>query len=809
MLRDLSFAVRQLRKSPGFALAAVLTLALGICATSTILSWISSTLLNPIPGVSNTSRMVTIERGERNEHPSPPLSYPDFVDMRAQAKSFSGMLGYHDDFMSITGNGQPERIYGALASADYFEVLGVMPLLGRTLIDSRQNERAGVAEAVLSYGLWQRHFGGDPAIIGKTIQINLHPFTIVGVAPPEFIGCKSGLRTDIWLPLGVDRGVWGGRRIDHRESGWLNVLGVQRPGVSARTAQNELNTIMQGIVRQYPADHLGNNAISIDPLWRSPFGANVYWAGTLPILLALAAVLLLLACANVANLLLVRSVSRRREFAVRLSLGAGRWALARQLLIENAALALAAGGLALLATTWTSTTVRAFLPSTTLPLAMRGGMDQRVLIVTILLSLATAVLSGILPAWRVSHLAPATALKDEALAASGGIHKSRIASLFVIAQVALSMLLLACAGLFVRSLEKAQAVNPGFDSSGVLVATLDLSPMGYSREQGIEFQRQLVARVEQLPGVVSATLADFSPLSFTIHSDDVMPQGYVPRLHESMEVDRGSVGPGYLRVLRTPLLAGRDFTAADNTTAHPVAIVNRAFAERYWPGQNAIGKQIQVSGAWRTVVGIAGNGKYRRLTKDPAPLVLMPLEQRYQSEVILHVRTAGDPLRLEHAVERTFHSLNANLPLFNVSTLKQSMQLGSIFERVAVAFAGTFGLLALVLAAVGIYGVIAYTAKQRTREIGIRMALGASKWAILHQVLMQGMKLAVAGMICGAVVSLILTRFVRGMLYGIGSTDWITFSMVALLLCIVALVACLIPAGRAAAVDPMQALRTE
>lgn len=810
VLQDLRFALRQLRKSPGFALAAVLTLALGICATITILSWISSTLLNPIPGVSNTSRMVTIQRGERSEHPSPPLSYPDFVDMRAQAKGFSGMLGYHDDFMSITGNGEPERIYGALASADYFEVLGVKPLLGRTLIDSEKNERAGVAEAVLSYGLWQRHFGGDLGIIGKTIQINLHPFTIIGVAPRDFIGCKSGLRTDIWLPLGMDREVWGDARINHREWAWLNVLGVLRPGVSGGTAQNELNTIMQGIVRQYPADHLRNNAISIDPMWRSPFGANVYWAGTLPILLALAAVLLLLACANVANLLLVRSVSRRREFAVRLSLGAGRWTLVRQLLIENAVIAVAGGGLALSATEWTSRTVSAFLPPTNLPLAMRGGMDQRVLVVTILLSLLTAVISGLLPAWRASHLAPATALKDEALGASGGIYRSRVASLFVIAQVALSMLLLTCAGLFVRSLEKAQAIDPGFDSSGVLVATLDLSPMGYSREQGVEFQRQLVARVERLPGVVSATLADFSPLSFTIHSDDVTPQGYVPRMHESMEVDRGDVGPGYLHVLRTPLLAGRDFTSADNATAQPVAIVNRAFAERYWPGQNAIGKTIQVAGGrWRTVVGIAGNGKYRRLTREPAPLVLMPLDQRYESEVILHVRTTGDPQRMQRAVELTVHSLNPNLPLFNISTLKESMQLGSIFERVAVAFAGSFGFLSLLLAAVGVYGVIAYTAKQRTREIGIRMALGAGKGAILRQVLIQGVKLAVAGLVCGAMASLILTRFVRGLLYGIGSTDWVTFASVSVLLCAVALIACLLPARRAAEVDPMQALRTE
>lgn len=809
LVQDLRYALRQMRHAPGFAITAVLTLALGIAATSTILSWISATLLNPIPGVPDTSRMITLQRGERSEHASPPFSYPDFVDMRSQAKSISGMLGYHDDFVSITGAGTPQRIFAALTTADYFEVLGVKPLLGRTLLDTRQDEHAGAAEAVLSYGLWQRNFGGDPSIIGKTIQINLHPVTIVGVAPREFIGCKSGLRTDIWMPLGMDREVWGSSRIDRRGQSWLNVLAVLRPGVDERAAEHEFNALMQQIAARYPKDHEGNNTISTDPLWRSPFGANVYWAGTLPILLALASVLLLLACANVANLLLVRSVSRRREFAVRLSMGAGPWTLIRQLMLENALLALMGGGLALLCTTWTAKCLSAFLPRTTLPLAMRGGVDDRVILAAFVLSLLTALLSGVVPAWRASHLAPATVLKEDALASSGGIHKSRLASALVMAQVALSMLLLACAGLFVRSLQKAQAVDPGFDANNVLVATMDLSPMGYSSEQGVEFERQVSARVRQLPGVTAATLADFSPLSFTIHTEGVMPEGYVPRVHEDIEVDRGDVGPGYLHTLRTPLLAGRDFTDADNAAAQPVAIVNEALADRYWHAQSAIGKRIQAGGTWRTVVGVAANGKYRRLINEPAPLILMPLEQRYQSEVILHVRTNADPRAMEMAIERTVHRLNPNLPLYNVSTLKEQMQMGSIFERVAVTFAGSFGLLALLLAAIGMYGVVAYTARQRTREIGIRMALGADKGRILRQVLGQGMVLTLAGLAAGLVASLFLTRFLRGMLYGVGTADWVTFAGVSLLLCVVAFLACFVPARRAAAVDPMQALRTE
>jgi predicted permease len=801
LLQDLRYALRQLRKSPGFTLTAVLTLALGIGANSTIASWIRSTLFDPIPGVAHTSQMISIMRGDRSEHPTPPFSFPDFVDLRDGAKTLSGLLAYHDDFMAITGAGKPQRIYGALTTANYFEVLGVLPILGRTLLPSGENDRAGVAEAVLGYDLWQSRFAGDPAIMGKTIEINLHTYTVVGVAPKGFQGCKTGLRTEIWLPLAMVRPVWGWgwNPTEDRGISWLNVLGVMKPGIDRRQAENELNLLMQRIVDRYPAQHQGANQISTDPLWRSPFGANVYLAGTLPILLALAAVLLLLACANVANLLLVRSVARRREFAIRLSMGASRWRLVRQLMIENLIVALAGGGVAVLCTYWTAKSLSAFLPPTTLPLTINGNLDGAVLLATMVVSILTAAVSGIVPAVRSSALAPIAVLKDEALNTSGGLHKSRLAAGLVIAQVALSLLLLSCAGLFVRSLDNAQKSDPGFDPNGVLIASFDLDPMGYSDAAGVEFQRQLVERVRQLPGVQSATLADFSPLNFTIHSDGVMPEGYVPRLHESVEADRGIVGTDYLRTLRTPLISGRDFTPQDN----------QAFVDRYWPGQKAIGKHLLVSRGHYTVVGVAANGKYRRLTYEPAPLVLMPLMQRYQNEVILHVRTNGDPLALTSAVTGAVAGLNPNLPLFNVATLRESMQMGSVFERIAVVFAGSFGLLALILAVVGIYGVVAYTTRQRTHEIGIRIALGASKAAIFRQVVGQGLRLTLAGLAVGVAVSLFLTRFLRGLLFGVEATDWLTFATVAVVLCLVALAACFLPARRAASVDPMQALRTE
>jgi predicted permease len=811
LLQDLRYALRQLRKSPAFTLTAVLTLALGIGANSTIASWIRSTLFNPIPGAAQTGQMLTIMRGDRSDHPTPPFSYPDYVDLRDHAQSLSGLLGYHDDFMAITGTGKPERIYGALTSANYFEVLGVRPILGRSLLPSLQNEAAGKAEAVLGYGLWQNRFAADPAIVGKTIEINLRSYTVVGVAPPGFQGCKPGLRADIFIPLGMSRQVWGWgfNPTEDRGVAWLNVLGVLRPGVDHRQADKELNLFMQRIVDQYPTSHQGANQISTDPLWRSPFGANVYLSGTLPILLALAAVLLLLACANVANLLLVRSVARRREFAIRLSMGASRWRLVRQLMIENLIIALAGGAVALLCTIWTARTLSAFLPSTTLPLAINGSLDSTVLVATILVSIFTALISGVVPALRASALAPVTVLKDEALNTSGGLSKSRLAGGLVVAQVALSLLLLTCAGLFVRSLNNAQKSDPGFDPNHVLVASFDLRPMGYTGKTGVEFHRQLLSRLNAIPGVQSATLADFSPLSFTMHSDGVLPEGYVPRLHESVEVDRGAIAPNYLITLKTPLLAGREFTDQDTANTLPVAIVNQALVDRYWPGQDPIGKRIQMYGQWISVVGVTANGKYRRLVYEPAPLVLIPMAQSYRSEAILQIRSKGDPLALTSAVERTVADLNPNLPLFNVSTMKESMQMGSVFERIAAVFAGAFGLLALILAIVGIYGVVAYTTKQRTHEIGIRIALGASKAAIFRQVVGQGLRLTVAGLLIGIAVSLFLTRFLRGMLYGVGTTDWLTFASVATLLCLVAVLACSIPAHRAASIDPMQALRTE
>jgi len=808
--QDLRFAARMLRKNPSFTTVAVLTLALGIAANTTVLSWISATLLNPIPGVAHTSDLVTVMRGDRTDHPTPPFSYPDLRDLSERTQSFSGLLGYHDDYMSLTSAAKPERLYGALTSANYFDVLGVRPILGRTFLPEEGTPRAGAAVIVIGYAVWQNHFAGDPQIVGKTIQINRHPYTVVGVAPRDFTGCAPGLRAELWIPLSMDRDVWGADRPSRRGTFWLNVLGKLRPGVTKDQAQDELNLLMRGIAERFPEDHRDSpNEISFDPLWRSPFGINGYLYKILPMLLGLAGVLLLLACANVASLLLVRSVGRRREIAIRLGMGASRKQIIRQFLIESLLLGLLGGTAAIAITVWTSRSIVAFFPPSSLPLTHDEHIDQRVLFVTIAVSILAAIISGILPALRSASLPVQSVLKEEATSVSLTLHKSRLLSGLVVAQISLSLVLLVCAGLLTRSLQKAQQSDPGFEASHLLLASYELSPAGYTRATGVAFNRQVLDRLSALPGVESVTLADFSPLSFSIHSDYLQIEGYVPQPHEWMEISRAIVGPNYFRTLRTSVISGREFTASDTPDSQFVAVVNQAFVDRYWPGESAIGKQVTNWGERFTVVGVSRNAKYRLLTSPTEPVIYFPIYQMSSTtqDNTIHLRTTSDPLTMASSVEETIHQLNPELPLFNVNPLSVTMQLGTLFGRVAATFAASFGFLAMVLAAVGVYGVVAYTTRQRAREVGIRMALGAEKGDIYRLVLGQGFRLTLAGLVVGTALGLAFTRLLKAQLFGVSETDAITFASVGRLLAVVALLACHIPARRATRVDPMVALR--
>jgi len=809
LLQDVRYAWRTLLRSPGFTLVAVLTLALGIGANSTIFSWINSTLLNPLPAVKHTDGLVSLTRAG-SAMSDLTFSYPDYADLRDRNHSFSGLVAFKNWRVSLSGAGKPESVWSLLASANYFDVLEVRPILGRGFLPSDDEKPGSSPVIVISYALWQSHFGANREIIGRKININRQPYTIVGVAPPLFQGSQTGLGADLWIPMMMEKQLSDFDMLNQRAEYPMLLFGRLKPGISILQAQEETRLLMRQIVEQYPNDHKGLGvAPTVEPMWRSSSGGNRLLYLLLPMLMAIAGVVLLLACANVANLLLVRSVARRREIAIRLSLGASRWRLVRQHMVESMALALAGAWVAALLTLWTAGAFTKFVPPTALPVALTITADHVVFMVTLAISIAAAMVFGILPALRSSNLTPVTVLKEESGSASGGLRKARLASGLVVAQLSLSLLLLICAGLFVRSFQRAQRFDPGFNPAGVLLSSYDLFPEGYSQTDAMEFNRQLLAKLRRLPGIQAVALADWVPLSLIWNSTTIAPEGYVPQPHEQMVVPSFVVSPDYFRTMQIPLIAGREFTPMDTEKSEAVAVINQEMANRYWPHENALGKRIL---DWKTqvrVVGIVRNSNYGTLNEVPQPAIYESEFQHHLPLMTVQTRVAGDPMAFAATVERTIHELNPELPVFQVRTLQAQVEFASMNQRIAGTFVGSFGLLALVLAAVGIYGVIAYTTRQRTREIGIRMALGAQRAQVLSLVLGQGLQLTFLGLALGLAMSLALTRFLTSLLFGVAATDTLTFATVAILLCLVALAACLAPALRATRVDPMVVLRYE
>jgi predicted permease len=809
--QDVRYSLRMIAKAPGYAAIAILTLALGIGANTTIFTWINSTLLNPIPGLASPSEVVALTLGRGGDNPFP-FTYPDFEAMRDGQQSFVGVTASSITPMSLTGKGKPERVWGMVASANYFDLLGVRPILGRGFLPVEDEKPGGAPVAVISYRLWQTHFGANRDVLGQTLEINQHPYTIVGVAPAVFQGSQTGLRSEIWIPVMMEEQLMpqGDLLHDHHYF-WMGVLGRLKPGVVPEQAQEEMTVLLKREVKNYPEEHKGHDSVSVYPLWRNPFGANQFLSTLLPMLMTIAGLVLLLACANVANLMLVRSVARRREIAIRMSLGASRWRLVRQLLIESLILALAGGVVAFVITFWTAGTFMKFIPATDFPISLSMRADRMVLFATLVISLLTGVIFGILPALRASSEAPIAVLKEDTGSASGGFRKARLASGLVVAQISLSLLLLICAGLFIRSFMSAQQINPGFDSHNVLIASYDLFTGGYSAASGAEFDRQLVAQLQALPGIHSVALSSRVPLGFGGGSTAVKPEGYVEQTNESMETQVAIITPNYFQTMQIPIVKGRDFTLQDMKSSQRVVIVSETFVNRYWPNQEALGKQLNsdLTHEWFTVVGVARDSKVNGLNEKPTPFLYLPQYQVYRATMIIIARTTGDPLAFGKTVERTIHELNADLVVFDITTLELREQIASFGQRVAGTFVGAFGLLALVLAAVGVYGVTAYTTRQRTHEIGIRVALGATKQDVLRLVLGHGLRLTLAGVGLGLALSFAVTRFLSSLLLGVTSTDALTFSSVTILLCAVALFACFIPARRAMRVDPIVALRYE
>ena len=572
--------------------------------------------------------------------------------------------------------------------------LGVKPILGRGFLPEEDQTPGGAPVAVISYRLWQTHFRGSDDILGQTISINQHTFTVVGVAPPLFQGTQTGLRSDLWLPVMMEQQLLpNGDLIHDHHYFWMLALGRLKPGIPLEQAQQELTVLMQPMARQYPEEHKGHEAVTLTPLWRGPFGANAFFSTLLPMLMAISGVVLLLTCANVANLLLVRSVARRRELAIRLSMGASRWRLLRQLLIESLILSLVGGFIAIQITLWTSGSLMLFVPPVNYPVDLAVHTDRTVLLATLVISILTGVIFGVLPALRATGIQPAAVLKEETRTAAGGPGKARLTSALVVAQISLSLLLLICAGLFIRSFVGAQRFNPGFNSEHVLLASYDLFSGGYTEATGIQFNRQLLARLSALPGVEAVTLGSRVPLGIGGGSTSVKPEGYTSQPHESMEVPEVMVGPDYLHTLQIPLAAGRDLTAQDTETSQPVAVVNQSFADRYWPNRNPLGKRIRtdISDKSFLVVGVTRNTSIANLKADPGPLLYLPLYQVYRAAMTVHVRVAGNPLAFAATAEKTVHELNPELPLYDVTTLKTTIQLASVGSRIAGRLSAPLG----------------------------------------------------------------------------------------------------------------------
>jgi predicted permease len=803
-LYDLRYGFRQLRKSPGFTLAAVLTLALGIGANATIFSWLNAVLLNPIPGVDSRG-LVSIGSLMPNGSQRG-LSWPDFLDYRKRNHTLQQLAAVSMAPLSLSGGAQPERLWGMVVSANYFDALGVKPALGRTFVPEEDENPGGHPVAVLSHRLWSRKFGGDPQIVGRQIQLNRRAFTVVGVTPERFAGSVLGLQFDVWVPITMREAVYrDANALSQRGVRWLGAQAHLKPGVDGHTAAADLTAISASLAREFSHSDLFPRA-ETEAVWHE--GGGEVLVPVMVLLMAVTAVVLMIACANVANLLLVRASGRRREFAIRLALGMSRPRLVAQLLVENGLLALAGLAVALLALPSTMAALQGFAPSSDLPVGLDIKADGGVLLFTIGVAAIAMLLFGLAPAVRASRPDVASALKDDS-GASAGRTRSWLRNSLVVAQVSLSLVLLVGAGLLLKSLHRAVSADPGFDPRNALVAGVDLEPNGYDRVRGRVALGQMTDRISALHGVTAVSTAHRLPLGLTgTNSTRFEAEGYVPAKNEELIAATNVVGADYFHTVNTPVLAGREFTPSDTPESQPVAMLNETFARHYLP-RGAVGRRIQIFGQPRIVTGVVRDSKFYALNEKPMPFVYVPAGQLFESEANFVIRTMGDPQSYAREVERAIHEVDPALPVFGVRPLENAISASYFGQRIGGSFLGFFGAVALALAAIGLYGVLAYTVSQRSREVGIRMALGASPGDVLSLILSQGARLVMTGLAIGMAIALGVTRLMRSLLLDVSPTDVQTILGVSVLLAMVALLASFLPAHSATKIDPIRAIRNE
>jgi macrolide transport system ATP-binding/permease protein len=810
LIADVRYSVRSLLKHPGLTASAVLSLGLGIGANTTIFTWVQAVLFRPIPMAADPGA-IRIAAMENRDGQSRSWSYPNFQDFRDRA-TLVEVVAQDDQTFSIAVDDTAERTWGGLVSGNFFHVMGLQPAAGRFFTASDDVTPGGHPVAVISYAYWQRRFRGDAAIVGRQVTINNTPMTIVGVAPEGFIGSFLGIASSAWVPMAMQQAMMGGDRLTQRGNGWMQAIVRLKPGVSQAQADAEAASIMAQLEREHPQFNEGRR-LRIVQTWEAPFGAATVLTPVLAVLTILVALVLVIACANVANLLLSRAVSRRREVAVRLSLGASRARLVRQLLTESLMLSFAAGIAGVVMAYWTMDVIMAFVPPVDLPLDLGLRMDGMTLVFAIAVSAITGVLFGLAPALQASSPQMITALKEEGRSGSGGRTTGRLRGALVVSQVAVCLVLLVGAALFLRSFIAAQTLSPGFDADRLVTASMDMFPSGYTGERYRDFQRRALDAVASLPGVESAAFGSRIPIGFGgNNSTTVRIDGYQPRENEEVVINYSTVSARYFQTMGIPVRAGREYDDTDTATSPRTIVINETMARRYWPDGNALGKVMRFGPNASEVIGIVADAKYNSINERPLPQLFVPMARSEVSTLRLFVRTSGNPGPLVAEVRNALRTLDPNLPIYDARTLHEHMQ-GAVFaQRMAANLLGAMGALALLLAAIGLYGVMAYAVNQRTQEIGIRLALGASPASLLNMIVGQGMTLTGIGLVIG--LALALAAFgsigaVRTLLPGISPLDPVTFVAVPVVLAAIAFLATWIPARRAGKVDPLVALRVD
>ncbi len=809
VLQDLKYGLRQLWSNPGFASVAVLTLALGIGVNTSIFSLLNALMLRPL-AVPDSGGVLAVYRGEDR-----PCSYPDFVDFQERAGAFSGLAADVTTESALDVSGTSEVILAEAVSYNYAAVLEVKAVLGRWFT-SEDERAADQFPAVISYRTWQNRLGGDPHVIGKPVRLESQWYTVAGVAPEDFHGMALPVLTDVWVPLVRYAGhnEFAARILKNRQQGKVLMFGRLKPGVTELQAQAELNAVDAQLRRDYARTETRETLLRVERARGTPDpGYRRMVLQLLMLLSAVAGLVLLISCANVANLLLGRGVSRRREVSIRLALGAGRWRIFRQMLLESLLLGLLGAAAGLAAAQWTNRILERALASAPSPIAMGAtlSLDGRVLAFVLIASVATTILFGLIPALQASRPKLLPALKGSEMCSRN--RRFTLRNISVVAQVTLSLALLITAGLFLRALRNASRIDPGFDARRLLSARLYLAKPEFNQVTGMALYRRVVERARTLPGVRNATLSYASPM--LAMSECVVPE-QTNASAESMTAGANFIGTDYFSTLGIPIVRGREFMSTDNSSTPPVVIVNQAFARRYWPDSDPIGRRIRVGdgcdqgrGTLAGIVGIAKDAQYASLEQSARPYVFIPLEQRFVGYVALVIQTEYNPAGLASILPKELRGVDGRLRVYEVDGLSNQMDKALWQTRWVASLLGSFGILALAIASVGLYGVMAFATRQRAREFGIRLALGARRNDVLRLVTGDALTITLAGVVLGLVVSLAFTHLLRGFLYGLSPTDATTYGGAALLWIAVSLGASWVPAYRATRVDPSVTLREE